>query len=92
MGKRTTIKITTESFFLLRSFSSGLISCPYCASEMVTLERACALSGQEPGSLEKWLEVASVHRLKVSDGSWLICLQSLGNRLQRNDTDDPCGS
>jgi hypothetical protein len=92
MGRRTTIKITTESFFFLRSSSSGLIRCPYCASEMVTLERACALSGQKPGSLEKWLEVAGVHRLKVPDGSWLICLQSLGNRLQSKNTDDPYGS
>ena len=48
---------------------------------MLTLERDCAFYRGESTCFVKWLELTDVHRSKVADGSWLICLRSLLNCL-----------
>lgn len=82
--KRTTIKITRESFFLLYRSSARLGWCSSCARqvEMLFLERACIFCGGEPASFAEWLERAGVHRSRTADGSLFICLGSLLDRLQ----------
>jgi len=84
MTKRTTIKITRESFFLLYRSSARLGWCSSCAREveMLSLERACIFCGGEPASFAEWLETAGVHRSRSADGSLFICLGSLLDRLQ----------
>jgi hypothetical protein len=88
MAKRMTIKITNEAFLFLRGSSTRIGWCPSCVreSEMLTLERACAFHGGESTSFVKWLESTDVHRSRVADGSWLICLRSLLDCLQNRNT------
>ena len=77
MTKRTTIKITRESFFLLHRSGARFGWCSSCAREMemLSLERACIFYGGEPASFAEWLET-------TADGSLFICLGSLLDRLQ----------
>jgi hypothetical protein len=84
MTKRTTIKITRESFFLRHGSGARLGWRSSCAREveMLSLERDCMFYGGEPASLAEWLETSGVHRSRIAVGSSFICLGSLLDRLQ----------
>jgi len=84
MARQTTIKIATESLILLSSSSTRRSWCPICAAEeeMLSLEIARALCSEKSELLEDWLASARVHHARATDGSCLICLRSLVDRLQ----------
>jgi len=50
---------------------------------MIALENAGVISNLEPPALEEWLNSGDLHRLRATDGSTLICLNSLLARAQK---------
>lgn len=91
MTKQMTITIESESLWILHSRSSRRAWCPACAAEaeVISLEPGSLLS-QEGPALEQWLKSEEVHRAQAPDGSVLICLSSLLNRVQNTKPAD-CG-
>jgi len=79
MAKQVTITIETSSLLLLRSRNSMRVWCPQCAAEgeMIALENTGAISNLDQRALEQWLNSADLHRSQATDGSPLICLNSL---------------
>jgi hypothetical protein len=84
MTKRTKITIETDSLLILRGRSLRSAWCPQCAAvgEMIALEDAGVISNLERPALEEWLNSEQLHRSQASDGSTLICLNSLLARVQ----------
>jgi len=84
MAKRTTITIETDSLLILRCRNSTRAWCPRCAAErdMVTLETIGVIFHLENPALQEWLDSGHLHRSVASDGSSLVCLNSLLARLQ----------
>jgi hypothetical protein len=83
MTKQTTITIETKSLLVLRSRNSRRAWCPLCGSEAeVIVVEPGGLSNQEGPTLDWVLKSEKVHRAKAPDGSMLICLSSLLNRVQ----------
>lgn len=79
MARQTKITIETDSLLILRAGNSKRAWCPRCAAEgeMIALKEAGVISNHEPTALEDWLNSAELHRSQASDGSTLICLNSL---------------
>jgi hypothetical protein len=75
MAKQTRITIRQDGLLLLRSRISRRAWCPACAAEgdMITLDHAVGMSPTAKG----WLESLPLHRSEASDGSRLICVNSL---------------
>ena len=88
MAKHTKITIETDSLLILRCGSSQRSWCPRCAAEgdMVALENAGVISNLEQPALEEWLNSEELHRSRATDGSTLICLNSLLARVQKTKT------
>jgi len=85
MGKRTKIRIETDSLLILRGRNSTRAWCPLCAAEaeMIALKDAGLISNLERPALEEWLNSAELHRSQAADGSALICLNSLLARVRK---------
>ena len=88
MAKQTKITIETDSLFILRGVNLKRAWCPRCAAEgeMIALENTGAVSGLEEKLLEKWLSAGELHRSPATDGSALVCLNSLLARVQKTKT------
>ena len=88
MAKRTRITIETDSLLILRSRSSRRAWCPRCLAEadMIALDEVGVISNLERPALEEWLNSEELHRSRATDGSTLICLNSLLARVQRTKT------
>jgi hypothetical protein len=85
MAKRTRITIETDSLLILRSRSSRRAWCPRCLAEadMIALDEVGVISNLERPALEEWLNSEELHRSRATDGSTLICLNSLLARVQK---------
>ena len=88
MAKRTRITIETDSLLILRGVNSQRTWCPVCAveAEMIVLENAGVVSNLDQPALEEWLNSVELHRSRATDGSTLICLNSLLVRVQKTKT------
>jgi len=88
MTKQTTITIETESLLILRGRNSTRAWCPRCAAEgeMIALENTDVISNLAKAALEEWLNSEELHRVQATDGSALICLNSLLARVQNKIT------
>ena len=88
MTKQTTITIETDSLLILRGRNSTRAWCPRCAAEgeMIALENTGVISNLEKAALEEWLNSEELHRVQATDGSALICLNSLLARVQKTKT------
>jgi hypothetical protein len=88
MAKHTKITIETDSLLVLRGRSSLRGWCPRCAAEgeMIRLDNIGVISNLEPSEVEAWLESEVIHRSRGSDGSPLICLNSLLRRVHKTKT------
>ena len=84
MAKQTTITIETRSLLILRSRSSRVAYCPECRAnvEMIALKDAGVISSLNRAALEQWLDSGALHRAEATDGSSLICLNSLLARVR----------
>ena len=87
MAKRMKITIETDSLLIVQGRNSRRAWCPLCAAEgeMIALVSAEAISDLERTVIEEWLQSEELHRLQATDGSTLICLNSLLARV-RNKT------
>jgi hypothetical protein len=74
--KQTTITIETTSLLILRTGNSRTAWCPACGAAVEMLD----LSSQEMSTLNQLPH--DVHRSEASDGTALICLNSLLARVQ----------
>jgi hypothetical protein len=85
MTKQTTITIETNSLLVLRSRNSRRAWCPVCGveSEVIVVEPGRVSDRQAP-AFDQLLNSGDVHRVEAPDGSVLICLSSLLNRVQDN--------
>jgi hypothetical protein len=83
MAKQTKITIETDSLLILRSRNSRRGWCPLGAAEgeMIAIESVGVVSNLEP-ALETWLNSGELHRSQATDGSVLVCLNSLLARVQ----------
>jgi hypothetical protein len=88
MGKLTKITIETDSLLVLRGRSSLRAWCRECGAEgeMIPVEGIGVISNLVPREVEAWLESEAIHRSQASDGSRLICLNSLLKRVQKTKT------
>ncbi|MGB2665645.1 MAG: hypothetical protein WAK48_16710 [Candidatus Acidiferrum sp.] len=89
MAKQTKITIESESLLILRGRSSARAWCPHCAaeSEMIAIDSAGVISNLGRPALEEWLNSGGLHQLQSTDGSTLICLNSLLARVRKTKTD-----
>lgn len=88
MAKRTKITIETDSLLVLRGRRALRAWCPQCAarSEMIPFEGIGVISNLPPAEVENWLESEAIHRSQATDGTSLICLNSLLKRVQKTKT------
>jgi hypothetical protein len=88
MAKQTKITIETDSLLILRGRSSTRAWCALCAAEaeMIALENVGVISNLDRSSVEEWLNSGELHRSRTSEGSDLICLNSLLARVQNTKT------
>jgi hypothetical protein len=83
MAKHTKITIETDSLLVLRGRKALRAWCPQCTarSEMIPLEGIGVISNLSPAEVEIWLESEAIHRSQATDGTPLICLNSLLKRV-----------
>jgi hypothetical protein len=88
MAKQTRITIETDSLLMVRGRGSRRAWCPLCAAEgeMIALENVGVISNLEEPALEEWLNSGELHRSQATDGSELICLNSLLARVRNTKT------
>ncbi len=79
MAKQTKITVETDSVLILRSRISTRAWCPLCRAEaeMIDLQEAGLISNLDRTALQDWLNSADLHRSQTSDGSAVVCLNSL---------------
>jgi len=84
MAKHTTITIETRSLLVLHSRRLGSAWCPVYGAdvETIALEGTGANSDIDRVALDQWLSSGELHRAQSSDGSSLICLNSLLARVR----------
>jgi len=88
MAKHTKITIETDSLLVLRGRKALRAWCPQCAaeSEMIPLGGIEVISNLSPAEVEIWLESEAIHRSQPTNGTSLICLNSLLKRVQKTMT------
>lgn len=74
--------IETEESVVLRGSTdqcASLMWCPACRRhvDMVTPERAARIAGVSERTIYRWVEARKLHFAETSEGSLLICLDSL---------------
>jgi len=86
--KLTRITIETDSLLILHGRTSERVWCQGCKAEVgaIALENIGVISNLERAALEEWLNSGELHRLQTTDGSTLICLNSLLARVQNQKT------
>jgi hypothetical protein len=80
MNRKRRVRITVENttLFVRRSVqTSGW--CPECPAQiqMISPEEAAALTGVSTRTIYRWVEVENPHFTETSEGSLLICPNSL---------------
>ena len=82
MAKQRTIT-ETRSLLILQGQSSERAWCAQCAAEsrVVALHEISVVSNLDRQALEEWLNSGEIHRLRSTDGSPAICLNSLLARV-----------
>ena len=85
MAKRTKITIETDSLLILRGRSLRRGWCPQCGSEveMIPLGNVGVISNLSPREVEAWIQSEDLHHSKATDGSPLICLNSMLKRVHK---------
>ena len=85
MAKHTKITIETDSLLVLRGRKALRARCPQCAaeSEMIPFGSIGVISNLTPAEVEIWLESEAIHRSQATDGTSMICLNSLLKRVQK---------
>ena len=85
MAKRTKITIETDSLLILRGRSFERAWCPQCGSEveMIPLDNVGVISNLSPREVEAWIQSEDLHHSKATDGSPLICLNSMLKRVHK---------
>ena len=85
MAKRTKITIETDSLLILRGRSLRRAWCPQCGSEaeMIPLDNVGIISNLSPREVEAWIQSEDLHHSKATDGSPLICLNSMLKRVHK---------
>jgi len=85
MAKRTKITIETDSLLILRGRSLQQAWCPLCGSEveMIPLDNIGVISDLSPRVVEAWIHSEDLHHTKATDGSHLICLNSMLKRVHK---------
>jgi hypothetical protein len=88
MAKQTKITIETDSLLILRGRTPLRGWCQQCSgeTEMIPLEGVGVISNLPTPEVEAWIESEDLHRTYASDGSPLICLNSLMKRAQKTKT------
>jgi hypothetical protein len=88
MARSTRITIKTESLMICQVGTSTWSWCTRCAGEveMIPLKTTPLLSNLLPHELEKWLNSRDLHRSQTTDGTELICLNSLLARMGSRQT------
>ena len=81
------ITIEADSLLILQGRTSDRAWCRGAAEVgAIALENVGVISNLERAALEEWLNSGELHRLQTSDGSTLICLNSLLARVQNKKT------
>ena len=85
MAKRTKITIETDSLLILRGRTLQRAWCPQCGSEaeMIPLDNVGIISNLSPREVEAWIQSEDLHYSKATDGSPLICLNSMLKRVHK---------
>ncbi|HTZ97462.1 MAG TPA: hypothetical protein VMB18_13765 [Terriglobales bacterium] len=85
MAKHTKITIETDSMLVLRGRRALRAWCPQCAAEgeMIPLGGIGVISNLSPAEVEIWLESEAIHHSQATDGTSMICLNSLLKRVQK---------
>ena len=85
MAKHTKIMIETDTLLVVRGRKTSHVWCPQCAAEgeMIPLSGLGVISNLSPTEVEIWLESEAIHRSQATDGTSLICLNSLLKRIQK---------
>ena len=91
MAKRTRITIETDSLLVLRGRKSLRAWCPQCGAEaeMIPLNDVGVVSNLPPAEVQAWMESPDLHHTKAADGTALICLNSMLNRVRRTREGEP---
>ena len=92
MAKQTKITIETDSLLIVRGRSSARAWCPLCQAdaEMIALDNVGVISNLDRPAVERWLNSGELHRSQATDGSALVCLNSLLARVQKTRTAHRC--
>ncbi|MDT8070618.1 MAG: hypothetical protein ROO76_20855 [Terriglobia bacterium] len=79
MAKRTILTIETESLLVVRGNVSPRSWCAQCAAEteMIGLGNLGVVTNLDRSAIEEWLSSGDLHRSAASDGSPVVCLNSL---------------
>jgi hypothetical protein len=88
VSKLTRITIETDSLLILHGRASEQLWCRDCGAEVaaIALENVCVISNLERAALEEWLNSGELQRVETADGSTLICLNSLLDRVRNKKT------
>jgi hypothetical protein len=88
MTKQTKITIETDSLLILRGQGCQREWCSICAAEVesIAMERTEVITNLDRSAFAEWLNSEELHRLETTDGSTLICLNSLLARAQKTKT------
>src|SRR5580658_11186210 len=86
--KLTRITIETDSLLVVHGRSSDRVWCRQCEAEVgaIALENVGVISNLERAALEEWLNSGELQRVETADGSTLICLNSLLDRVRNKKT------
>jgi hypothetical protein len=84
MAKRIRITIETDSL-VLRERKPLRAWCPQCGAqaEMIPLNDVGVVSNLPATEVQAWMESPDLHHVKTADGTTLICLNSMLNRVRR---------
>lgn len=80
MNRKRRVKITVENNTLfVRRSAQALVWCPECPAriQMISPEAAAALAGVSTRTIYRWVEIEHPHFTETSEGSLLICPNSL---------------
>jgi len=79
LAKRTILTIETESLLVVRGNGSPRSYCAECAAEteMIGLMNLGVVTNLDRSATEEWLSSGDLHRSVASDGSPVVCLNSL---------------
>lgn len=85
MSKQARITIETDSLLILQGRIWRRAWCPQCGAErnVIALEDIGVLSNLGRSALQEWLNSRGLHRSQTADGTTLICLNSLFDRVQK---------